>query len=214
VTERQKYFLLAGIWLLSLSVSQYPSVALQPFIGPWPLFQSLNLFTQSVGLLGRGISPSQGRYLHTGQHTDIHALSGIRTHDPSVRASEDSSWLRPRGHSDGQLSQYTAIKTLKKEQHSISFSSSPSELNWTCVNLTEKHGRTPWMGDHPVGKAATYTRKNTITEKDAEIHPCLQWDSNLSSQCSSEWRHFVPSTARSMLSANAQIKKWKFYSCN
>jgi hypothetical protein len=25
-------------------------------------------FTQSVGLLGRGISPSQGRYLHTGQH--------------------------------------------------------------------------------------------------------------------------------------------------
>jgi hypothetical protein len=25
-------------------------------------------FTKSVGLLGRGISPSQGRYLHTGQH--------------------------------------------------------------------------------------------------------------------------------------------------
>jgi hypothetical protein len=24
--------------------------------------------TQSVGLLGRGISPSQGRYLHTGKH--------------------------------------------------------------------------------------------------------------------------------------------------
>jgi hypothetical protein len=33
----------------------------------------------------RGISPSQGRYLHTEQtHTDIHALSGIRTHDPSA----------------------------------------------------------------------------------------------------------------------------------
>jgi hypothetical protein len=32
------------------------------------LFQFLDLFTQSVGLLGRGISPSQGRYLHTGQH--------------------------------------------------------------------------------------------------------------------------------------------------
>jgi hypothetical protein len=29
--------------------------------------QFLNL-RQSVGLLGRGISPSQGRYLHTGQH--------------------------------------------------------------------------------------------------------------------------------------------------
>jgi hypothetical protein len=29
-------------------------------------------YTQSVGLLGRGIGPSQGRYLHTGQHKHIH----------------------------------------------------------------------------------------------------------------------------------------------
>jgi hypothetical protein len=41
-----------------------------------------------VGLLGRVISPSQGLYLHrTTQHkkkrTNIHALSGIETHDPS-----------------------------------------------------------------------------------------------------------------------------------
>jgi hypothetical protein len=28
-------------------------------------------------------------------HTDMHASSGIRTHDPSVRAGEDSSCLRP-----------------------------------------------------------------------------------------------------------------------
>jgi hypothetical protein len=33
-------------------------------------------------------------------HTDIHALSGIRTHDPSVRGSEDNLCLRPRGHCD------------------------------------------------------------------------------------------------------------------
>jgi hypothetical protein len=31
-------------------------------------FQILDLFTQSVGLLGRRISLSQVRYLHTGQH--------------------------------------------------------------------------------------------------------------------------------------------------
>jgi hypothetical protein len=57
-----------------------------------------------------GISPSQGFYLHTEQHnhrtnahnTDIHALSGIRTHDSSVRASEDSSCLRWHGHCDRQ----------------------------------------------------------------------------------------------------------------
>jgi hypothetical protein len=44
------------------------SMALQNFVGPWPLLQFRNLFTQTVALLGRVISPSQGRYLHTGQH--------------------------------------------------------------------------------------------------------------------------------------------------
>jgi hypothetical protein len=48
----------------------------------------LELFRHMVGLLGRVTSPSQGLYLHrTAQHrktrTNIHALSGIRTHDPS-----------------------------------------------------------------------------------------------------------------------------------
>jgi hypothetical protein len=46
----------------------YLSMALQPFVEPWPLFQFLELFTRSVGLLGRGISSSQGLYLHTRQH--------------------------------------------------------------------------------------------------------------------------------------------------
>jgi hypothetical protein len=32
-------------------------------------FFSFLIYTQSVGLLRRGISPSQGRYLHTKQHT-------------------------------------------------------------------------------------------------------------------------------------------------
>jgi hypothetical protein len=52
----------------SLSIYIYLSMALQPFVGSWPLFQFLDLFAQSVGLLGRGMSPSQGRYLHTGEH--------------------------------------------------------------------------------------------------------------------------------------------------
>jgi hypothetical protein len=34
------------------------------------------------------------------KRTDIHASSGIRTHDPSVREGEDSSCLRPRCHCD------------------------------------------------------------------------------------------------------------------
>jgi hypothetical protein len=84
-------------------------MALQPLLGPGLFFSSIIIFTQTVGLLGRVMTPSQGRYLHAGQHkhrinsyTYIHVLSWIRTHDPSVLASEDSSCLRPRGHCDRQ----------------------------------------------------------------------------------------------------------------
>jgi hypothetical protein len=60
--------------------------ALADFSVSWP-------YTQSVGLLGRGMSPSQGRYLHTIQTSMLWVV-------PSVRASEDSSCLRPCGHCD------------------------------------------------------------------------------------------------------------------
>jgi hypothetical protein len=36
-------------------------------------------------------------------HTDIHILSGIRTHDPSVQANEDSTYLRQRGRCDRRM---------------------------------------------------------------------------------------------------------------
>jgi hypothetical protein len=47
-------------------------------------------------------------------HTDIHALSGIRTQDPSVRVSEDGSCLKPTGHCDRHLreSRHVDIKHL------------------------------------------------------------------------------------------------------
>jgi hypothetical protein len=74
-------------------------------LGPGLFFSFVIFFTQTVGLLGRVISPSQGLDLNTGQHkhrisahTDIHSLSAIRIHDQTVRASEDTSCLRPRGH--------------------------------------------------------------------------------------------------------------------
>jgi hypothetical protein len=86
-----------------------------PLLGPGPSFSFAIFFTQTVGLLGRVISPSQGRYLHTGQlkhiinaHTDIHALTGIRSYDPSVRASEDSACLRRRGNCDRHTPKWCA----------------------------------------------------------------------------------------------------------
>jgi hypothetical protein len=51
---------------------------------------------------GRVISPSQRPLPDITQHsqeTDIHALGGIRTHNPSKRAAADPR-LRPRGHCD------------------------------------------------------------------------------------------------------------------
>jgi hypothetical protein len=73
------------------------------------------------------VGPLQGRYLHTGQHkhkinahVDIHALSGIRSHDPSVRASEDSSWRRSRGHCRRH-------GTQSRHQHSAMFIDSGSQ---------------------------------------------------------------------------------------
>jgi hypothetical protein len=45
-------------------------MALPAHSGPWPLVQFRNHFSQMVGLLGRVISPSQARYLNTGQHKD------------------------------------------------------------------------------------------------------------------------------------------------
>jgi hypothetical protein len=89
-------------------------------VGPWPLleFRNFLFLSQMVGLFRRGIRPSQGRYLHTGQHkhrmnahTDILALNGIWTHDPSVRACEDSSCLRQRSHCDRLPPYYVQIFT-------------------------------------------------------------------------------------------------------
>jgi hypothetical protein len=85
-------------------------------------FFSFLIYTESVGLLGRGISPSQGRYAHTEQHkhrintinTDIQALSGFRIHDPSVRAGDDGSCLRlrPSGQCDRHEHARTHIHTV------------------------------------------------------------------------------------------------------
>jgi hypothetical protein len=53
----------------------------------------LELFRHMVGLLGRVFSPSQGLYLYrTTQHrktrTNVHAMSGIRTQQPTGQAAK------------------------------------------------------------------------------------------------------------------------------
>jgi hypothetical protein len=102
--------------LYSVSRRIFLSMALLAHSGPSPHIQLRNHFSQTVGLLGRVISPPEGRYLHTGQHkhrknahTDFHVLSGIRTHDSRVRASEDSLRLRQRGYCDRLVEEYLIL---------------------------------------------------------------------------------------------------------
>jgi hypothetical protein len=83
-------------------LSVYLPMALQSLLLDLGLFFSL-LILYTAGRTPRTEDQPVARPLPTHRinaHTDIHALSGILTHDPSVRASEDSSCLRPRGHCD------------------------------------------------------------------------------------------------------------------
>jgi hypothetical protein len=91
---------------LSVCLSIYVSMTRSP-CGPWPLFQFLNPYT--VGRTPWKGDQPVARPLPThgiNAHTDVHISSGIRTRDPSVRAGEDGSCLRPRGHRDRLLNIY------------------------------------------------------------------------------------------------------------
>jgi hypothetical protein len=87
--------------------NKFFSLALQP-LWALPSFQSPDLFTiggipwTSDQLIIRPLPKhrtvqTQIKHIYT---PNIHALSGIRTHDHSVRTSEESSCLRPLRYSD------------------------------------------------------------------------------------------------------------------
>jgi hypothetical protein len=89
----------ALLWSQQPMISCYPellksSPPSRAHSGPRPLIQFRNHFSQTVGLLGLGISPSQGRYVNTGQHK--HRINAY-THqismpwmgfEPTIPASE------------------------------------------------------------------------------------------------------------------------------
>jgi hypothetical protein len=81
-------------------------MALPAHSGSRPLIQFRNNFSQTVGLLGRG----------------IHASSGIRTQNPSVRATEDSSCLRPCNYYDRHLRTILQLNLLFCELFNDAFS--------------------------------------------------------------------------------------------
>jgi hypothetical protein len=112
VIEHHQYMTLIRPVLMLLSFSLYSLWLYNPL--------DLGLFSSFLILYTVGRTPWTGdqlvaRPLPTRRTTqtqnkrrDIHASSGIRTHVPSVRAAEDGSCFRPRGHCD-RLSLYTQI---------------------------------------------------------------------------------------------------------
>jgi hypothetical protein len=83
------------------------------------LISQLIDYSYTVGLLGWVISSSQGLYTQDNTNTEkrtytpnIHALSAIRTHDPGLRASEDSTCLRPLDYRDRQRILYVSSKPI------------------------------------------------------------------------------------------------------
>jgi hypothetical protein len=73
-------------------------MALQPFVGPWPLFQFLDpIHSPEDSLDGGSARRKAPAYTQNDTNTKSahrhYSLSGIRTHDPSVRASERRQFM-------------------------------------------------------------------------------------------------------------------------
>jgi hypothetical protein len=66
-------------------------------------------------------------------------------------------------------------------------------------------GRTPYTSDQPVARLR-YLDTGQNKHRNSHRHPCLEWDSNLRSQCSSERRQFIPSTALPLWSASSYLR--------
>jgi hypothetical protein len=75
IKSEEKYF------VSKISFQYFFSMALPTHSGPKPLIQFRNYFSQTVGLLGRVIRPSQGPYLNSGQHK--HRINAY-THQTSM----------------------------------------------------------------------------------------------------------------------------------
>jgi hypothetical protein len=94
--------------------------------------------------------------------------------------------LHHHHHYHRRLRRLSRMKPLGLSRFRIYFSDIYESI-WTG-------GRTPWTGDQPDSRPL-FTQDNTA-QKNADTHPCLEWDSNPRSQCSSGRRQYVPQTSR------------------
>jgi hypothetical protein len=122
------------IWVRPLQMSFFFSLALQPHWALASAFSASWLFLQTVQLLGRVISSSQGLYLNTGQHkhrinTYTHQTSmpcvGFEPTIPTSERAKISTCLRPLGYRDRPRCRL--MRALTPWKH-------PSEIRISCLN--------------------------------------------------------------------------------
>jgi hypothetical protein len=116
------------------------TMALPAHSGPRPLIQFRNCFLQTVGLLWRVMSPSQGSYLNTGQHKHRMNAYTHQSYMPWVGfPASNSSCLRPRSHRDWLASERSkTVHALDRSYHD---------------RLASERAKTV----HALGRAATVT---------------------------------------------------------
>jgi hypothetical protein len=131
------FILIGFLWFVFFSLT------LQTQFGPWPtsIKLSVSLWLTRARTFGR--TPWAGDQLVTrpltctqtqkNAHTrtpNIHALSGIRIHDPGFRASEDRACLRPLGYRDRHiLAYFLHFFKLNKSMFGASLGQGPAEDN-------------------------------------------------------------------------------------
>jgi hypothetical protein len=140
-----------------LSISVYLSTALQPSgIGRYFGFF---IYIESVWLLWREISRRKAS-THTQNnttHIDIHALSGIRTQDPSVWASEDSSCIRQRDR-DRRSLHLLGINLYSLGSKTLGYSVH-RQWNTNSKNRSPYEAKSHWTGEEifrPLSKSTDY----------------------------------------------------------
>jgi hypothetical protein len=79
---------------------------------------------------------TQGKKHRKNAYTDIHAFSGIRTHDPRFRAIEGSPCLRQRGHCDRQV--YKHLRSVSYKVY-LNQDLSTGHLSYEINQLSLKH---------------------------------------------------------------------------
>jgi hypothetical protein len=105
--ENLSLFVAIEMWRSSSCAVTDFSMALPAHSGPRPLIQFRNHFyvdDRTPWPSNQSVARPLPKHMTTQTHnkriytSNIHASSGIRTHDPGVRVSEGSSCIRPRGY--------------------------------------------------------------------------------------------------------------------